>query len=268
MRRRASSYFYFSAFFMDDPFDSPRMLIDGAEDCISSLEKIIEAFAGHQGRTFGSEFDIKSGKYLLYVQYPIPIPQKISMDIRAVARDLRDALDHAVYASSVAIFGGNPKKTKFLVADKPEGIENDIKKNLCKDVHEDIVALMVKENVTENGNTAIWSLNKFRNKSSHRVVSPTNAESGGFGISTMRGDMTFDSMNEWRSTSRRLYFAKIKPQSPDFEVNICPSVELRAHPEFGLGNVPAPVGLRNVATEVRRIVEELENTTKQIINRL
>jgi hypothetical protein len=252
---------------MDDPFESPRMLIDDAEERIAGLEKIIEAFVGHQDRAISSEFDAKSGKHLLYVQYPTAIPPKISMDIRGIARDLRDALDHAVYASSVTIFGGDPAKTKFLVADTPDGIQQDIKRHRCKDVHEDIVALMVKENATEAGNPAIWSLNKFRNHSSHRVIGLANAGSGGVGINSARGGLTFDSMNEWRSTSRRLYFAKIRLHGPELELNISPTVEVRTHPQFGLGNVPAPVGLRNVVSEVRRLVREIKDETTNVVRK-
>jgi hypothetical protein len=80
----------------------------------------------------------------------------------------------------------------------------------------------------------------------------------------MQGGMTFDSMNEWRSTSRRVYYAKIRPHSPEFEVNISPTIEIRAHPQFGLGNRPAPVELRDVAAEVRRLVGELELETTRI----
>ncbi len=249
---------------MNDPFDSPRMLIDDAEERISSLENIIEAFIHHEGRTFRSEFDIKTGKHLLYVQYPIPIPPKISMEIRAVARDLRDALDHAVYASSVSIFGGDPHKTKFLVADTEDGIKQEINRNRCKDVHKDIIALMVNENACEAGNPAIWSLNQFRNKNTHRVVSLANATSGAMGIGSMKGGITFNSMSEWRSTSKRLYYAKIRPHSQNFEVDISPTAEISTHPQFGLGSRPAPVELRNAATEVRRLVGKLEARTIRI----
>lgn len=251
---------------MENPFDSPRMLFEDANERIAGLEGIITAFTGHDGRTYGSDFDAKNGKHLLYVQFPISIPLKIRIEIQAIARGLRDALDHAVYSSAIAIFGGEPTKTKFLVADTPEGIQEDIKRNKCKDVHRDIIAYMVHENACETGNKTIWSLNQFRNKNSHRVVSPANAGAAGFGINHMSGAATFDSMNEWRSTSRRLYYAKVTPHGKELNLDINPLVEIHIHSQFGLGQKSAVQELRIVASEVARIIGRIENETARVLS--
>lgn len=241
------------------------MLINDAEERISSLEQIIKAFVGHEGRAFGSEFDAKSGKHRLYVQFPTPVPAKIRMEIRAVARDLRDALDHAVYASAISISGGNPLKTKFLVADTPDGIQQEIARNRCKDVHDDIVAYMVEENACEAGNKTIWSLNQFRNVNSHRVVSLSSAGSAGVGINHLEGGATFDVFSEWHSTSRRLYYAAVKPTGSQLNLQIRPEVEIRIHPQFGLGERSATIELRDLVAEVARIVREIEGETARIL---
>lgn len=250
---------------MDDPFESPRMLIESAEERITGLEQIIKAFIGHEGRTYGAEFDLKAGKHSLYVQYPVDIPRKISVEIRAVALELRDALDHTVYASSVTLFGGDPDKTKFLVADTEEGIQHDIKRNRCKDVHENVVALMVRENACKTGNRTIWSLNQFRNRNSHRVVSLASAGVGGIGIGRLRSDgLTLQTMNEWRSTSRRLYYARIEARGSNFELDIHPTIGVRIHPRFGFGDRPANIELRTASAEVRRLLDLIETETIRI----
>lgn len=241
------------------------MLIESAGERISGLEQIIEAFVGHEGRTQGVEIDLNTGKHLLYVQYPTAIPRKIRLEIRGVAQDLRDALDHAVYASSVTLFGGDPDRTKFLVADDKDGIQDDIKRNRCKDVHEDIVTLMKRENACKTGNRAIWALNQFRNPNTHRAVALANAGAGGFEIRRLRSEgLTLESMDEWRSTSRRLYFARIKPHGSKYEISMSPTVELRIHPKFALGDRPATTVLKDAIAEVTRLTDAIETETIRI----
>lgn len=241
------------------------MLIQEAREGISRLEERIEAFLRSEKRSGGVERDPKTGDQLLYIQFESDIPPKISLDVRAVTRDLRDALDHAVYASAVAVSGGEPKRTKFLAADTPEGIQGDIRRGRCNDVHPDIVGFMEREGAHQAGNRTIWALNQFRNDNTHKAVTLSAIESSGFGIGNGSGSFKMIStMSEWRSTIRRLYFARCSADSK-FNFQIDPMVEIRMHKSLRLSQEAAVPALGKIADEVKRIVMAIEAETVRIL---
>lgn len=249
---------------MKRPFDSPRLLIDEAEEYITRIETGAKAFIYNQGNTGGIDVHPKTREKLLYVQFPTDIPTRISMDVRVAARELRDALDHAVYASAVTLLGGDPKRTKFLVADEASGISDDIKRGRCKDVHEEIIAIMVNEAAHKTGNRTLWALNNLRNNNTHKVVSLANTGAHGFDIVNGTMDGTISTMSEWRSTRRRLYFVRFSPDSK-FDFQASPTIDICLQKVYGFGDEPVTEVLRRALGHVRRIVEEIEAATSRIL---
>lgn len=249
---------------MDNPFDSPRILLQEAKEHIARVELGAEAFLNNKGNIGGTEVDPKSGEILLYVQFASGIPMRINMDVKAAARDLRDALDHAVYASAVVISGGDPEKTKFLVADTTDGIQQAIKRRTCKDVHEDIIALMVKEDACETGNPTIWTLNKLRNRDTHKVISAAHLTSEGFKTQNGIIDAEFTLISEWRTTRNRVYFARCSAKS-QFHVEIGPTLAVCFNRALNTSREPASTFLHRAADEVERIIGDIEKETLRII---
>jgi len=241
------------------------MLIQEARERIASLEQRIESFVREEKRTGGIERDAKADEYMLYVQFESGIPNKISLDVRAIARDLRDALDHAVYASAVAISGGDPKRTKFLTADTEEGIKDDIGRGRCRDVHPDIVALMIAEGAHQAGNRTLWALNQFRNQNTHKAVTLAALDSGGLGIQSANiRYLRWQGMSEWRSTTRCLYFLRFTGDSK-FDLQVDPMVEIRLHESLGLAGEAAGLALLKIAAEVERVVDAIQTETARIL---
>lgn len=250
---------------MDDNFDSPKLLIESAQLGIAELETEIESYVQQGRQNTGYELVSQTGEFLGYVQFPTPIPAKISMQIRSIAGDLRDALDHAVYASSVSIFGGEPENTKFLVAETEEKILKESKGKRFKAVHPDIVSFMIKENACRSGNSAVFSLSQFRNRNTHRAVLLANAGAGSIQLTKCKGIASILAMSEWRTTSHRLYFVRFSVTGPIFNLSLRPTIEVRAHPRFGTGDKSATSWLASTLIEVGRICAEIEKRTHAIL---
>lgn len=248
---------------MNDPFFSPKTLLEEAADRIKSVEKLCDDFYLAPNRKGGCEIDQKTGDYLVFVQIDGGIPNRIGMEVRSTVRDLRDALDHAVFASAASLLSYEPEKTKFPVAIS----EDEFKKHLygrgCSDVHSKIKEVILDEKPFKDGNRTLWALNEIRNRNTHRVLTLTNLTSSGLGILDGRIKGRIISISDWRSTRNRLYFCRL-PRESEFDMRILPSLAICLQSLFVPEDQPILEFLQNALKEVERIVDRISGETLQI----
>jgi hypothetical protein len=245
---------------MDQPFSSARLLLEGAKESIDAFDSIASDFIHPDNRTFIQEFDPKTRKDLLKVRFKTDFPAKLALQAKRVFGELRDALDHALYASAqVTTRKPDPKRCKFPFGDTPAAIEKEIIER-CDDLHADVLKIVIANAPHEAGNRTLWAMNKVRNRDSHKILSPSVAVSRGIGITTIMGGGTFDTFSEWRATQRELHFGRMR-LFPNSQVQINPVFQIGLDTAFGFGNDSAVAVFKNTHAVVTALVDQIENAT-------
>lgn len=240
-------------------------MLEGAKTHIANLEKSVEAFLREDNRTAIENKDPKTGDHIVQIQFGTDLPRIMALHVHDAFSNLRTALDQAVYASSVSIYGGDPKQTKFPFADDAKGVADNAK-GRCKDVHPDVVALMLAMEPYEGGNRTLWSLNKTRNQEIHKFVLPASV--GNTGISISSGffkSVQMAPMSEWSATSRRLSWLRIGA-GLEGQFTVYPQAQISLNPALGFGSKPAVAVLNECARMVESIVMAIEAETARIIS--
>ena len=114
------------------------------------------------------EVDPNTGEKVFKVRLNGMIHPRINVRIFNIATELRAALDHAVYAASVALGKHpSPTKTAFPFQDELSGLTREMERR-CEDVPIDIQTVLWNLQPYKAGNEALWRLNKLRNFKDHR----------------------------------------------------------------------------------------------------
>ena len=90
-------------------FISPQLLLARAKEHIADLERCVSAALSPDRWTLLSKVDPHTGDQIFKIRLGDSITTRASVIALDVVSNLRSALDHAVYASSVALFGGESK---------------------------------------------------------------------------------------------------------------------------------------------------------------
>lgn len=240
------------------------MMIEAARESIADFEARANAFLSKENWTVGVEVDRETGDDLFKAVFKTDIPNRLAMQVFNITGYLRSALDHAVYASSVTLKGGEPSRTKFPFGDKEADVLGEIKRHRCDDVHDDVLKLILALKPYEAGNRSLWALNKIRNKTNHRALSLASIGAGKFQL----GGGWFEggpihALSEWRSTCRQLTFARFGNGSK-YEIQISPTIQVVINKAFGLSDEPAVKVLTDLADMVEAICLEIQVETARI----
>lgn len=250
---------------IDHLFEDANQLIDEAKGHLPTIKEAVERFTSKDNWSGRTDKDPKTGEYTLKIVFTEPIDKRVKMRIFDVGGYLRSALDHACYASTVAIKGGEPKYTKFLFADTETGLDDQIKRGGCKDMQPDMIAFIKRLKPYEAGNKPLWALNKLRNKNTHRILEPTTTNASGFGLNngTFYGIVT--NISTWKPLHRELAFCKLSADS-QFNVQIAPQILVSFDDALGFAREPMHESLNNLISEVEGIVAGIKAETARILS--
>ena len=162
-----------------NPFDDPKLLLDRTRHHIDDLETLIKAF--FEGKPFARfiERDSNACEEVHKVRLTGQLPAKAATIAKDAFSNLRDALDHAVYASSAVLKPGKTMhKTKFPFAHDAAGVHDKLNRDLL-DVSPEIRAFLELLAPHKGGNQLLWGLNCTRNVETHRIIVPLLAASLG-----------------------------------------------------------------------------------------
>jgi hypothetical protein len=156
----------------DNPFESPRLLIDGARRHIASFEAKLDDLGKD-----GFWADPVSPDTGVQVRAGFKAPPEMKQIVFDLTQNLRSALDHAVYASTFMLTGYDGEGgTKFPFGDTAKNAKDDAKKK-CRRVPHEIVTFLLAFEPHSEGNPVLYGLNKLRNTKSHRVLLPISVAS-------------------------------------------------------------------------------------------
>ena len=156
------------------PFHSAMSLVLRACVHIEDLEKRLQEFLNERPWEYVIEFDPETGKDAHKFRYTKPIPSDIPPIARDAIINLRDALDHMMYASAVALNGGDPENTKFPFSKTLNDLEKEIVGKKRSDVPWEIltVAKRFRPYREGDGDEGLHALNELRNVKVHRTIRP------------------------------------------------------------------------------------------------
>jgi len=252
-------------------FKSPKTVLARGRTHIEDLRARIADYADKAQIDQVTTFEIWTKEYVVKMVFREDIPDDLSAIAKDALSNLRDALDQAVYASAVAVNGGAPKRTKFLVGPTKDDIENDLRRKRYSDVPQDIIDLMWTFQPYEGGNPLLLPLNLVRNDSTHKYLVPilhklgstsltlSAVPTGGFHLVSMGGP------EEWNEDRRELVLARLGTP-PTAELELSAKLDVVLGGSDTLRKESATSFLDAAASEVERIIMAIEAETVRILN--
>jgi hypothetical protein len=112
---------------MEDIFWGPVDLMQSAKGHIDEIISILVGIFNEDWATVVKETDHQTGETIFRVKFHTPVPIRVATRVFNVVTELRSALDHAVYAATVALGErSDPTKTKFPFGDTASEFEQNL----------------------------------------------------------------------------------------------------------------------------------------------
>ena len=167
----------------DDPFESPKGLVAHAREHADNLESQIRAFFDKRPYARVIEFDPNTGHDVHKVRLTAQVPGRLSRILKDCTSNLRDALDHAVYAAAISLGAINPEKTGFPFANDATHLEDELTSWKFEEVPPEIHPCLRGFKPYPGENDILVALNRIRNPNTHRVIVPVGTASLGNSMS-------------------------------------------------------------------------------------
>lgn len=250
-----------------DHFESPKLLLGHAGEHIDRLKNEIKAFFDRQPYTRVIDHDPETRAEVHKVRLTAKLPSKIRLILKDATTNLRDALDHAVYASAVSLGMVNPEKTGFPFATDANHLESELGTWKFKHVPKEIHPTLMGFKPYPAGNDLLVGLNRIRNPNTHRVVVPAGFATMGNEMTMAQGTLTSGSQlgySRWDATKNEVEYARLGFGSKfDYKVKVAFDVSFGdVGPMAGKPVIPT---LREIAAEVERVVFGIEAQTARIL---
>jgi hypothetical protein len=159
---------------MTDPFAGSWLKIERANQHISDLDSLLQAFANSDFYDLTVEKNVNTGENFLRISVkPLPA-ERYALIIGDALHNLRSALDLAYYQTVIFCKGTPTKWTRFPVRDTREKLVSVLdsaleKQQISAVVHFSIVELMKPY---ETGNPALWTLDDLNIIDKHQLLIP------------------------------------------------------------------------------------------------
>lgn len=111
---------------LEERFESPEHLIAWADEEIAQLEGQLDAFRESNPYRFVREADPKTRKNTLKLKAIKSLPLSVRGRASNIIKNLRDALDQAVFAASAYITGNESNQTHFPFGESPDDLEKSL----------------------------------------------------------------------------------------------------------------------------------------------
>lgn len=195
----------------DDPFDSLREVLSNARDHINDLDARIKAFFEREPYARVIDFDRDTGEDVYKVRLTARLPGKLAAVTKDAFANLRDALDHAVYASAVSIRPGtSPNNTSFPFSYDAIGVHEKLNKEVIG-VPPAIRTLIEGLRPHKTGDQTLWGLNSIRNVKTHRVLVPLGAAAIDGSVGLIRGHIGQGRIgfSRWDATKNEIEYMRL-----------------------------------------------------------
>jgi hypothetical protein len=155
---------------MVDPFASASLKVTRAKKHFSKLERRAALSVKKQTYELFSEPDPnKAGFVVVKMRLRKKLPDSMSELTTTVAKNLRESLDHALYAIAVAAGRINVRSAQFPFSRDSTTFENNLK-GRCADVPPELWPLLRSYKPYHGGNDLLVGLNEICNADKHAVT--------------------------------------------------------------------------------------------------
>ncbi|HXQ15623.1 MAG TPA: hypothetical protein VN814_13465 [Caulobacteraceae bacterium] len=198
----------------DDPFESPKLLLDRAKEHLADFAKRESAFFDRQPYTQFIDKEANPGWDTYVIRFTAKVPGSLATVCADVVNNLRHSLDQALCASVLALTGKMPRDTYFPFGENAEDLERRIA-NVCKRVAPEVVNFIRGLHPHRGANTPnlLWAMNKISGANKHRVLSPMATSSTGVvQVKSFEGfGTTGVPLGKWNSEKNELEAAMLRP---------------------------------------------------------
>lgn len=251
---------------IEDPFESPKLLLQRAKEHFLDLHQREKAFFETDPYTRFVEPD-PDPRYQLY---KLRMNGNIPNSYRAVMGDafnnLRHALDQAVVASARCTGATKFKKIYFPFGDTPKQFEGVIREK-CDGVHPDVVDYIRDLKPYRGGNPLLCLLTRLAGSNKHQVLMTVDATTDGI-IELVRNGATGGekviALGKWDRAKNELTVARVlRGAKPDYSLNLRFNVML----DDQLSGIKGPVlpMVRTLGMIVDSAVGTIEAITQRAI---
>lgn len=244
----------------DSPFDSARLLLDGAREDIEKFESL-EAVYANDPETAGlvREMDPKTGDKLVKLKVLKQPPRDLRRLSHHIVSDLRHALDQATFAASEIILGSEPDSVYFPFAMNPKDLAHRLKK-IPPELHAFLAAQepYPRGNGYPGGNNLLRLLGTLAGPNKHEVALNVGIHTTAVEMTDVRGELFAAPWPRFDRTKNELVLFRIFPGGRvDYELFVPLHIAFRQ--SKGGDDVPIHALFRAWLEKVEAIIDGLES---------
>lgn len=194
-----------------DLFESPRLLIDGAEEGIDKFEAGCKAFIEASRYNVVQHIDPNTRENVLTLRFEDRLPGALRREAHHIVCDLRHALDQAMCDASLICGRSNADGVQFPLCKNASELSGQMKR-VCRDVHTDLLDFVASMKPYCGGNNDLWGLGRMASPNKHQRILGLAQQSNGMEISgpLLKGPATLN-INKWNDARNELEFARVGP---------------------------------------------------------
>lgn len=158
-------------------FDSAWEKIARAKRHTVEVDSMEQEFLGSKCSGVVIEIDPATGDKIQKLKFVDPVPLALSSTVSDAVNNLRDALDHACYATAITAGKIGTKCAVFPFAGSSTDLENSIR-GRSNDLPNEILSLLRTFKPYKGGNEILVSLNSVANANKHGMLRPMARSAG------------------------------------------------------------------------------------------
>ncbi len=224
---------------------------------------------GHAGEHHVVDFDRETRQEVYKFRLTAKLPSKVRLVFKDVTSNLRDALDHAVYAGAVALGVNSPKKTGFPFGNDAFHLASELSTWKFAHFPRELHPVLMSFKPYPGGNNLVIDLNRMRNPNTHRVIVPIGNASLGSEITNPVGKIVSPAelgYCKWDPLKDEVEYMRLGIGS-EFKHDAKVAFDVTfADPSIMEGQPIVPA-LRAIHAEVNRIILGIEAETARILRK-
>jgi len=152
----------------DDPFESPKLLVESARSDIQDFSQSCDSFLACCYGVPVEKYDKVNKQNVIKYQVKQRIPGKLRVKASNIINNLRHALDQAVNCAAIEL-GAIKRNNYFPFASNIDEFEKAIK-DKCRTVHPALLPLIRSFKPYKGGDDLLYSLTRLAGANKHQVM--------------------------------------------------------------------------------------------------
>ncbi|WP_444780731.1 hypothetical protein [Salinarimonas sp. NSM] len=246
-----------------EAFSSPKILLERARSLIRDLEALLRRHFDQSA--FENIVEIGDlGQQIHKLKLIRGVPDEAKTVLKDCISNLRDALDHAVYASAVALGRKDPEDTAFPFAATHADLLGKLRSKKFKDIPDVIQQIIIELKPYVGGNDLLVGLNRIRNPSTHMSLLRPLIDVPGINMNIKKLSANPPSTfgyTEWDCVRNEIILMEIGMGSiAEYEVSAPVNIVFTDTKSFN--GEPIIEKILEVANEVERVIAMIEFQTR------